>query len=173
MDQTKHNATICIDVTLETNGNRVEFRYQGADETSRNHVAQNGDIDLCKSSALGRGPVDLFFRLRTAPLILEEIAYYPSFATRDSIWIVEAKCGMPVGTYRPRGIFACCGLRHPQFYGYSNPDSEPRGLRFSDRNDDGKEYKYTLRILAVGAQGSRWLEDDPKIKNGGGGTGQK
>ena len=155
----ENKSAVLVDVNLETGNGKASFGYKGADENSRIHVGANGDIDLRKKSGLNHGPIDLEFRLGTAEVTLDGMLHDLEFPGKESIDITEKD--------KPD--------RHaggePQFYGYANADGSPHRLRVSNRNDDGKEYKYTLRIKARarGTGKERWLEHDPLIQNRGGG----
>lgn len=155
----KRNSAVSVDVNLASAESGASFGYKGADEHSRIHVEPNGNIDLTKESGLNHGPVDMEFRLGTAEVTLDGILHDLELLGEESISITESG---------QRG-------RHsgdePQFYGYANVDGSPHRLRFTNRNNDGKEYKYTLRIRARprGTGRERWLEHDPIIQNRGGG----
>lgn len=155
----KHNPAVAVDVNLATANGGASFGYKGADEHSRIHVEPNGNINLTKESGLNHGPVDIEFRLGPAEITLDGMLHDLEFLGKESIAITETgNSGRHSGD-------------EPQFYGYANAEGNPHRLRFSNRNNDGKEYKYTLRIRARarGTGKERWLEHDPIIQNRGGG----
>jgi hypothetical protein len=159
MIMTEHNPTVHVDVKLAPAGSDASFGYQGADEKSRIHVEPNGKIDLTKKSDLNHGPIDLEFQLGTTSLALDGMDYDLEFLADKSVTIAEEG-----ETDRRAGD-------EPQFYGYANPGANPHRVRFSNKNNDGKKYKYTLRVKARARESGqeRWLEHDPIIQNRGGG----
>lgn len=170
---TESYSTICANVSLTANGKQVSFSYEGADELSKRHVDPDGNIDCAEPADLGKGPVDLEFRIQTGKLTLDGIDYEVEFAGRESIGIKEEKGSGYNLAYLLGCLLKGLNVKQGQFGGYTNPGGNPHKLRFTNRNNDKKRYKYTLRARARAESGGAvsWLEHDPIIQNGGGGTG--
>lgn len=175
---TESYPTICANVSLVENGGRVSFSYEGADELSKEHLNKTGpgDIDCAEPRNLGggpdkgNGPVNLEFQLQTKKVTLDGIEYNLEFVGKQSVGIREAK-NEGVFSFL-RCLFEALHMMQGQFGGYTNPGGNPHKLKFMNQNNDKKEYKYTLRVRARAESGGAvlWLDDDPIIKNGGGGV---
>ncbi|MDN5863957.1 MAG: hypothetical protein L0I62_01885 [Gammaproteobacteria bacterium] len=168
MNNRNGNNEINIDVTLQPSDSGVRFHYQGADDISRKHVKENGDIDLREPDDLDPGPVHLRFRIGSPEVHLDGAARRPNFAAEESIWMAEYDRDSPVGPFRERGFrgfLVLLRLQRPRFYVLRDSQSDELSLCLFNRDHDDKEYKYTLRIQVSGEAGTRWLEDDPRIRN--------
>lgn len=172
MTQNSHR-TIFANVSLVANEGRVSFRYEGADEPSKKHVESDGNIDCAKPADLGTGPVNLQFQLQTPKVTLDGVGYDLEFVGKQSVGIRAAKDGRAMLGYLFRCLLGVLHISQGQFHGYTNPDANPHKLRFTNLNNDGRRYKYTLRARAKADRGGAvlWLDDDPIIQNRGGGTG--
>ena len=170
----KNYPTIVANISLIPSGKEVTFRYEAEDELSKKHLQDNGDIDCAEPKDLGNGPVHLQFQLKTPKVTLDGIAYDLEFVGRQSVRITESKHDRALAAYLFRCLLRLARLQQSQFGGYGNPGGNPHHLRFSNLNSDGRSYKYTLRARARAEGGGAvlWLDDDPMIKNRGGGLGE-
>lgn len=169
----KNYPVIAVDVSLIAAGGRVSFSYEGANESGKKHVKSNGNIDCAEPADLGNEPVYLQFQLQTPKITLDDIEYDLGFVGRQSVSIKEAREGRNLLPYLFRCLLKALHAWQGQFHGYTNPDANPHRLRFSNLNNDGRRYKYTLRAKAQASGGGAvvWLDDDPMIQNRGGDTG--
>lgn len=164
--------TIVADVLLVASEGRASFGYEAGDELSKRHLQSNGDIDCASPDDLGSGPANIQFQLRTPKITLDGTDYELQFVGRESVHLSERGSGKSSLSGWIGCLLRVLRLQPAQFHGFTNPEGNPHKLRMTNRNNDGKRYKYTLRVRAhaAGGGGVRWLEHDPMIKNRGGGT---
>ena len=169
----KNQPTIVANISLIPSGKEVTFRYEAEDELSKRHLQSNGDIDCAAPADLGNGAVDIQFQLKTPKVTLDGIGYDLEFVGKQSVSITESKKDRAMLPYLFRCLLRFLRMQQDQFGGYGNPGGNPHHLRFTNLNNDGRRYKYTLRARARAEGGGAvlWLDDDPMIKNRGGGTG--
>jgi len=169
----KNYPTIHANVSLMATGGRVSFGYEGADDLSKKHIESDGNINCAKPEDLGKGPVGLEFHLLTPKVTLDGIDYDLKFEGSESVRIKEKKDRGSFFAYLLNCLLEVFQKKQGQFGGYTNPGGNPHKLKFTNQNNDGKCYKYTLRAKAQAESGGAvlWLDDDPMIQNGGGHVG--
>ncbi len=138
------DATISVTISKGSGGDRrYAFRYAGT------FVDEKGNMDFTVDGARKKA-------VRVKFEIAAPNALGAKFLTQDdnAIWIVEKDKAGPDGC--PQGPY-----KGDQFTGIATQGGG-RTLSLTDKNDDGKVYRYALRFMIDGDT----VVDDPEVRNG-------